>query len=109
MTSNLLQLTLALLVVVACILAAAWLLQTVRRAHVGRRTPIHIEASVSLGSRERAVLVEVAGQWLLLGVAPGRVSTLAELKQAPLPPTGEPAAAGARSWLQTYLEKFHAH
>lgn len=32
--------------------------------------------SLALGTRERAVMVEVAGQQLLLGVTPGQVTTL---------------------------------
>jgi len=32
-----------------------------------------------LGQRERVVIVEVAGTWLVLGVAPGQVSKLHEL------------------------------
>ena len=38
--------------------------------------PIEIIADVSLGAKERAVLVQVGGKQLLLGVAPGRVNTL---------------------------------
>lgn len=37
---------------------------------------IQVLGGLSLGSREKAVLVEVEGQRLLLGVAPGRVQTL---------------------------------
>lgn len=38
--------------------------------------PIKVLGGTSLGSREKAVLIEVEGQRLLLGVAPGRVQML---------------------------------
>jgi flagellar biogenesis protein FliO len=37
---------------------------------------IEIVADISLGQKERAVLVQVGEQQILLGVAPGRVNTL---------------------------------
>jgi flagellar protein FliO/FliZ len=40
------------------------------------KVPLKILGGVSLGTRERAVLVDVGGKHLLLGVAPGRVNTL---------------------------------
>jgi flagellar protein FliO/FliZ len=46
-------------------------------------------AALSVGTRERVVLLEVAGRQLLVGVAPGRVQTLLVLD----PPAGEGAFA----------------
>ncbi len=107
--ANLLQVTLALLLVLATIGAAAWLLKSARRTRGATQQLIHIEASVAVGTRERIVLIEVGGQWLLLGVAPGRVSRLAQLPAAALPPDAT-ASAGAHpaSWLATYLGKNNA-
>ncbi|MGE0809753.1 MAG: FliO/MopB family protein [Immundisolibacter sp.] len=42
----------------------------------GASGAIRVLAAQSLGTRERAVLVEVAGRQVLVGVAPGRVQTL---------------------------------
>lgn len=42
----------------------------------GASGAIRVLAAQSLGTRERAVLVEVAGRQVLIGVAPGRVQTL---------------------------------
>lgn len=43
-----------------------------------------VHASLAVGPRERVVLVEFAGEALVLGVAPGRVSLLKELPAAQL-------------------------
>jgi flagellar protein FliO/FliZ len=105
----LLQVLLALATVLALIVGASWLLQKVRTQGGQGRALIHVEASVSIGSRERIVLVEVAGQWLLLGVATGQVSTLLQLNSSPL--TTEPnneQAQFSKSWLKKYMGKVHA-
>jgi flagellar protein FliO/FliZ len=106
---NLLQVVSALAVVLALIVGASWLLHKVRSQALGRGQLIHIESSVSVGTRERVVLIEVAGEWVLVGVTPGHISTLMRLNGSPLqqtPPT-EPAMA-AKSWLSTYITKQHA-
>ncbi|HEY5366391.1 MAG TPA: flagellar biosynthetic protein FliO, partial [Casimicrobiaceae bacterium] len=50
---------------------------------------IRIIATQALGQRERVVLVEIADQWLVLGVAPGQVSALSTLPKGTLPPRME--------------------
>ncbi|MFZ5491910.1 MAG: FliO/MopB family protein [Pseudomonadota bacterium] len=55
---------------------------------------IRVLAAQSLGTRERAVLVEVAGRQVLIGVAPGRVQTLLVLDGTP-GVTGEAPFAAA--------------
>ncbi len=106
MMADLLQTSLALALVLASIGAAAWLVKSARRHKSGASQAIQIEASVVVGPHERLVLVEVAGQRLLLGVAPGRVNTLAQLAAAA--PDDAPAAAVPRTfWLASYLEKIN--
>ena len=70
------QVTLSLMLVLAAVFAAAWVVRRLRnfgRPGVGA---INIIADVALGTKERAVLIQVGAQQLLLGVAPGRVNTL---------------------------------
>jgi flagellar protein FliO/FliZ len=85
----------ALLVVLGVLLLLATL---VRRARGWTsRGPKHLEvvADVPLGAKERAVLLRVGGQQLLLGVAPGRVSALHVLSEplTPLAPVSQDPAA----------------
>ncbi len=73
---GLVQVTLSLLLVLAAVFAAAWAVRRLRG--VGRLAPgaIDVIADVALGQKERAVLVQVGKQQLLLGVASGSVTTL---------------------------------
>lgn len=106
---NLLQVVSALAIVLALIVGTSWLLHKLRSQALGHGQLIHIESSVSVGTRERVVLIEVAGKWILVGVTPGHINTLMRLNESPhkVPTSGEPAVA-AKSWLSTYIAKIHA-
>jgi flagellar protein FliO/FliZ len=81
------QVTLALLLVLAAVFAAAWLMRRLRGMTGGGTSGIEVVSQVALGARERAVIVRVGATQLLLGVAQGQVSLLHVLPEgAPLPP-----------------------
>jgi flagellar protein FliO/FliZ len=91
---GLLRVTVALLLVLAAVLAAAWLARRMRVISGGGGSAnLQLLGQLSLGARERAVLVRVGDRQLLIGVAPGHVCTLHVLEQAPapLPATSVPA------------------
>ena len=69
-------LLLSLLVVLGLFLALAWLARRFLPA-AGGRGAMRVVASLSLGARERIVIVELAGEWLVLGVGGGQVQLLA--------------------------------
>jgi flagellar protein FliO/FliZ len=79
----------ALLLVLGLILGLAWLLRRLPGAGFRPSEGLHVVASLQLGAKERAVVVEVGGQQLLLGVTPAGISRLHELPQ-PLPPVEAP-------------------
>ena len=70
------QVTLSLMLVLAAVFAAAWVVRRLRNFGRPGAGAINIIADVALGTKERAVLIQVGAQQLLLGVAPGRVNTL---------------------------------
>ncbi|MBA4501053.1 flagellar biosynthetic protein FliO [Marinobacterium marinum] len=72
---SLLQLGLGLLLVVGLIMLLGWLVKRVNGAAASGQG-MKVLAALPMGPRERAVLVQVGQEQLLLGVAPGRVSLL---------------------------------
>jgi flagellar protein FliO/FliZ len=74
--SSLLQMLLALTVVLSAIGITAFLLRRLNRFSTPATGAFRILGGLSLGARERVVLLQVGDQQLLLGVAPGRVQTL---------------------------------
>ena len=110
-TGSMLQMLAGLLLVLAVIGAAAWLLKRVA-ANPGTATgSIRVVASAAVGQRERVVLVEIGGTWLVLGVAPGQVRALHSMPKDSAEHFGNPSApppTGFQAWLRHVMEKRNA-
>lgn len=90
------QVTFALLLVLAAVFAVAVLVKKLRAVTGAGANGIEVMSQVSLGAKERAVIVRVGNTRLLLGVASGQVSLLQTLPaDLPLnnPPDGADVAA----------------
>lgn len=74
--SQLGNLVISLILVVALIFACIWLIKRLSNLNHTAGNHLSTIASLSLGARERIVLVQVGEQQVLIGVAPGRVSKL---------------------------------
>ena len=96
---SLTQVTLSLLLVLAVVFGAAWLTRRLRGLGRFGNSALQVVTEVSVGTKERVVLVQVGKQQLLLGVAPGRVNTLHVLEEPVTPQTIDtvvtPAADGS--------------
>ncbi|MGH8299802.1 MAG: flagellar biosynthetic protein FliO [Steroidobacteraceae bacterium] len=106
--SGLASVTIALVIVLAAIFAVAWLARRVRG--VGNRVgnAIDVLADVPIGPKERAVLLKVGAEQVLIGVAPGRVSALHVLREPveiPKAAATSPAAASFGALLKRSLGK----
>ncbi|MCD9008158.1 flagellar biosynthetic protein FliO [Luteimonas sp. XNQY3] len=75
---------LALVLVLGLILGLAWLLKRLPGSGFRQADGLRVVASIPLGARERAAVVQVGGEQLLLGIGAGGVRTLHVLPQ-PLP------------------------
>jgi flagellar protein FliO/FliZ len=84
------QTALSLLLVLAAILALAWLLRRVQGLRPGGGGTMQIQGGLQVGARERVLMIRAGGKHLLIGVAPGSVQTLHVFDQPPL--ELEPAA-----------------
>ncbi len=107
MIENLLQTTLVLALVLGLLGAMAWLVGRWYKPRSGPRATIKVHAMTALGTRERAVLLEVGGRWLLVGVAAGQVNTLLEFQEPPLLQEDVRSPSVAVSWLEKYLSSRH--
>lgn len=88
---SVLQMVAGLALVVVLIFALAWAVRRFGHINVNARGALRVVGALSMGSRERVVLIEAGDKQILLGVAPGRVQTLHVLEE-PIRP--QPAAAG---------------
>jgi flagellar protein FliO/FliZ len=79
---SLAQVTLSLVLVLAAVFAAAWAMRKLRGLGRSGAGAIEIVAEIALGPKERAVLLQVGKQQLLLGVTANQVNTLHVLEEA---------------------------
>lgn len=106
---GLLQTTLALAFVIALMLGLAWLTKRFSpRNFGGANGNVKLVGSLSIGTRERILLVEVGEQWIVVGASPGRINALAtmprqESSAAPLAAT--PPSANFAEWFKQTIDK----
>jgi flagellar protein FliO/FliZ len=93
---------LALALVLAAVFAAAALMRRLRVLGAAGAPNLQVLAQVSLGARERAVLLRAGDQQLLVGVAPGQVRLLCTLPDSL--PAAAPGAATVASALPNFRE-----
>jgi len=86
-SGNIVQIIFSLLLVLAAIVLVAWLLKRMNVAQQGSGHLLRVLGSVSIGQRERIVLVEIKDTWLVVGVGPGQIRTLHTLQKAENPST----------------------
>ena len=78
---SLLQVTFSLLLVLGAVFAAAWLVRKLKGFGKFGGGAIQVVADAALGPKERAVLIQVGEQQLLLGVTAQQVNLLHVLPQ----------------------------
>ncbi|NDL62609.1 flagellar biosynthetic protein FliO [Acerihabitans arboris] len=88
----------ALAAILLVIVVGAWLVRKLGLAPgAGRSQRLKMLASCSVGQRERVVVVEVEGTWLVLGVTAQHITPLHSL---PAPPEAPDSVAGAPDFRQ---------
>ncbi|OGS99686.1 MAG: flagellar biosynthetic protein FliO [Gallionellales bacterium RIFCSPLOWO2_12_FULL_59_22] len=81
-TDGIVQILFSLLLVLAAIVLVAWLIKRINVAQQNSRHLLKVLGGVSIGQRERIVLVEIKDTWLVVGVGPGQIRTLHTLSRA---------------------------
>ena len=69
---SVLQVIFGLLIVLGLLAGTLWLLKRVGGGKMAAGSVASIVGGVSVGTRERVLVVQVADQWIVVGVAPGR-------------------------------------
>lgn len=90
-SQGILQLLLGLGLVVGFILMLAWLARRVGGVRGYSMGSMKVLGGMSMGAREKVVLMQVGNTQILLGVAPGRIQTLHVLDE-PVGATAQPDA-----------------
>lgn len=81
------QTALSLIVVLGLIFALAWLLKRVQGVRLGGPAHLRIHAGLQVGPKEKILMIEAAGQHLLIGVSAGGINTLHVFAEPPVAPS----------------------
>ncbi|WP_082488674.1 flagellar biosynthetic protein FliO [Duganella sp. Leaf61] len=108
---GLMQTTFALAFVIALLLGGAWMLKRFGpRSFGGGNNTVKLVGALSVGARERIIVVEVGEQWIVVGASPGRMNALATMARQEAPevaPGSQPMAAPANfaDWIKHTIDK----
>lgn len=94
----LLQVVGSFFLVICALLAVMFLLKRFNTVGISTGGYIEILASAPLGQRERAVLLQVGEEQILVGVAPGNVTTLHHISQPVSPPEADASLSFKEVW-----------
>lgn len=76
---SLLKTLLGLAVVLGVVMLVAWLAKRYMPGMGTQTSAVRIVGGVNVGTRERVVVLEIAGRWIVVGVGAGQVNNIANL------------------------------
>ena len=99
----LLKLTAGLVAVVIAIFILAWLVKKFNLTQHSSHGLIRIVAGLSIGTRDRIVLLQVGDEQILVGLTPGRIAKLHTLTQPLDAPDSQPVSGSFASKLNRIM------
>ncbi len=104
---NMLQVMVGLMVVLGLLVAVAWSMKKMGAGKHAAAGALKIVGGVSVGNRERILVVEVANQWIVVGVTPTSINALSTMpKQEGVElSAAAPLAKNFSDWLKQTIDK----
>lgn len=105
---SMVQMVFGLLLVLGLIFAVAWLFRRFTMGSMlGRFQPARVVSGVMVGPHERVVIVELGGEWMVLGVTSRSVNLLKTMDKPPQADAANVTAATPpfAQWLAAAIEK----
>lgn len=103
--SGIFQVILGLAVVLALFWGSLQILKRLQSPRGGTWAGLRVVGATAVGPRERVVVVEIGETWLVVGVAPGRVSSLGSVPRQETTPAEAPAHRDFGTWLKEVMER----
>jgi flagellar protein FliO/FliZ len=112
-TGSIFKVLFGLVAVLLVMAAITWALKRMMPGVSGQKSVIKVVGGVSVGTRERVVVLEVAGRWLVVGVAAGQVNAIADIEKGQEVNLGDalqtpqaPPAKGLEGFTQSLVPQF---
>jgi len=103
--SSFLQMLFGLALVLGLLFAGVWFLKKLTGTVGPNGNIARVVGATPIGARERIVIVELGQTWLVLGVTPNNINTLAEMPRQALPPGGQPIPPNFADWLRNTMNR----
>lgn len=103
-----LQMLFGLALVLLLLFAGLWLLKKLTGSGGHNNNLLRVVGATAIGTRERIVVVEMGQTWLILGVTPNSINTLAEMPRQPLPPAASHGTPDFPAWLRNTMNRRNA-
>ena len=94
-----------LFVIVAFIFAVAWLIKRMGTLNPNHSTNLKIVAGLSVGQREKIVVVQVMDEQFLVGITQSNIQLLNKLEQS-IPVQNTPSLGGFQEKLHSAMSNF---
>jgi flagellar protein FliO/FliZ len=106
-TASFMQTMFGLVLVLGVLLGLAWAIKRFGPRQLHGNARVKLVGALSLGGRERILVVEVGEQWIVVGAAPGQVNALSVMPRQEIEGGLEssPASASFADWLKQTVEK----
>lgn len=106
MSTYLLQGIFGLIIVLGLMGLAWWLMRRIGVNKSLSNINMRVIGGISVGSRERVIVVEVGEHWLILGVTPNQINTLATMPKQDLPEGENPNGQNPFAvWFKRAMDK----
>jgi flagellar protein FliO/FliZ len=101
------QVLVILILVLGLMLAAAWLLKKFNATGVNTGSTVKIISGIAVGNRERIMVIEVADQWIVVGVTASNINALATMPRQEIPAQTETPnlSANFANRLKQFIDK----
>lgn len=102
-STGLLQILLALTFVIFIMLAAAWAFKRISPISNNHKVNVKVVGGTNIGHREKIMVIEVANQWIVIGVTANQINTLSTMEKMDIAP--EIAATSSVTPFSSWLKK----
>ena len=104
---GLFQVLLVLILVLALLIGAAWLLKRVNVPGITSGNAVKVVGGIAVGGRERIMVIEVADQWIVVGVTQQQINALTTMPKQDISPPSEDISQPRQfsCWLKQLIEK----
>lgn len=103
--SNYVQMLFGLFAIVVFIFAVAWLIKRMGTLNPNHSSNLKIIAGLSVGQREKIVVIQVMDEQLLVGITQSNIQLLSKLEQ-PIPEQSMHSLGGFQDKLQSAMNNF---